>query len=100
MPPAGSSTLRPQPPQLARADPESRLGPSLLASIPASILNHIPAAEGIPSDSENLNHALKRIEGSGKMGLPCCRRDPDPAESSARKPLIAEQADMTILLPA
>jgi len=30
----------------------------LLASIPASILNHIPPAGGIPSDSENLDHAL------------------------------------------
>jgi hypothetical protein len=32
----------------------------MLASIPASILNHIRAGSGIPFDSEKISHALKK----------------------------------------
>ncbi len=65
----------------------------------------LTATNGVIEDSNHLtakrNHSegavvsgLQRIEGSARMGLPCCRRDPEPAEKFGTQAPDAEQAEI------
>src|SRR5262245_42076609 len=56
--PVGTIGPRRPPPPHARADPQNRLVPSLLASSPASSLNHNPRFKGILSDSVSCGKTL------------------------------------------
>src|SRR5262249_19875354 len=66
-PPLGTIGRRRPPPPPALADPQIRLGPSLLASSPVSSLNHNPRFKGIPSDSVSCGKTLG-AEGGRRTG--------------------------------
>src|SRR5262245_22499188 len=63
--PVGTIGPRRPPPPPARADPQNRLVPSLLASSPASSLNHNPRLKGIPSDSVSCGKTLASAQTHG-----------------------------------